>query len=147
MDWIVLYIETPEFQRLPAEKRDGILRILRLAEQLGAETITLSAPEMSDAIIKFSNERNITKIVMGKPTRRGWKRLILGSLVDELISDAHNINIYLLGSKKSDANDKLDEALYRKTALLSQLRQKLEVESTQPQYLLTESGIGYRLKF
>lgn len=147
MDWIVLYIETPELQRLPAEKRDGILRILRLAEQLGAETITLSAPEMSDAIIKFSNERNITKIVMGKPTRRGWKRLILGSLVDELISDAHNINIYLLGSKKSDANDKLDEALYRKTALLSQLRQKLEVESTQPQYLLTESGIGYRLKF
>ncbi|MDD5215628.1 MAG: sensor histidine kinase KdpD [Methylococcales bacterium] len=115
-DWIVLYVETPELQRLPAEKRDGILRILRLAEQLGAETVTLSAPEMSDAIIRFSNERNITKIVMGKPTRRGWKRLILGSLVDELISDAHNINLYLLGSKKSDGKDELEESLDRKTA-------------------------------
>ncbi len=30
---------------------------------------------------------------------------------------------------------------------MSQLRQKLEIEPTQPQYLLTESGIGYRLKF
>lgn len=30
---------------------------------------------------------------------------------------------------------------------MSQLRQKLETEPTQPQYLLTESGVGYRLKF
>jgi len=29
---------------------------------------------------------------------------------------------------------------------MSQLRQKLETAPTQPQYLLTESGIGYRLK-
>ena len=115
-DWIVLYVETPELQRLSPEKRDDVLRVLRFAEQLGAETVTLSAPEMSDAIIKFSYERNITKIVMGKPTRRGWKRLIFGSLVDSLISDAHNINLYLLGSKKSDGSDKLEEALNRKAA-------------------------------
>ena len=53
-EWIVVYVETPELQRLPAEKRDGVLRILRLAEQLGAETVTLSAPDMSAAIVKFS---------------------------------------------------------------------------------------------
>ncbi|MDD5274523.1 MAG: response regulator [Methylovulum sp.] len=29
---------------------------------------------------------------------------------------------------------------------MSQLRQKLETNPTQPQYLLTESGVGYRLK-
>lgn len=29
---------------------------------------------------------------------------------------------------------------------MSQLRQKLEINPTQPQYLLTESGVGYRLK-
>ncbi len=119
-EWIVVYVETPELQRLPAEKRDGVLRILRLAEQLGAETAALSAPDMSTAIVKFSNERNITKIVMGKPTRRGWKRLLLGSVVDMLISDAHNINIYLLGSPQSgigSSSDKMDQSLYRKSPL------------------------------
>jgi len=54
---------------------------------------------------------------MGKPTRRGWKRLVLGSLVDELISDAHNINLYLLGSKKSDEKEKTPELFDRKNAL------------------------------
>jgi two-component system sensor histidine kinase KdpD len=119
-EWIVVYVETPELQRLPAEKRDGVLRILRLAEQLGAETVTLSAPDISAAIIKFSNERNVTKIVMGKPTRRGWKRLLLGSVVDMLISDAHNINLYLLGSPRYERNgsgDKSEISLYRKNPL------------------------------
>jgi two-component system sensor histidine kinase KdpD len=118
--WLVVYVETPELQRLPAEKRDGVLRILRLAEQLGAETATLSAPDMSVALIKFSNERNVTKIVMGKPTRRGWKRLLLGSVVDELISDAHNINLYLLGSpryERGDSGDRSELSLYRKNPL------------------------------
>ncbi|WP_026603331.1 sensor histidine kinase [Methylomonas sp. 11b] len=97
-EWIVAYVETPQLQRMPAVKRDGILRILRLAEQLGAETVTLSAPEMSEALIRFSRERNINKIVIGKPSRRGWRRWLMGSVVDVLIAHAHNINIYLLGS-------------------------------------------------
>ena len=119
-EWIVVYVETPELQRLPAEKRDRVLRILRLAEELGAETLALSAPEMGAAIIKLSNERNVTKIVIGKPTRRGWKRLLLGSVVDVLISDAHNINLYLLGSPRpeNDSNgDKSEISLYRKNPL------------------------------
>ncbi|QSA97166.1 sensor histidine kinase KdpD [Methylococcus sp. EFPC2] len=101
-DWIVVYVETPELERLPAARRDGVLRILRLAEQLGAETVTLSAPEMSEALIEFAKERNVTKIVMGKPSRRGWRRWLMGSIVDTLISHAHNINIYLLGSPQGE---------------------------------------------
>ena len=123
-DWIVVYVETPELQRLSAEKRDSVLRILRLAEQLGAETVTLSVPEISSAIINLCKERNITKIVMGKPTRRGWKRLLLGSVVDVLISDAHNINLYLLGSPQPGEDNKAEISLDRKN-MLPELNQKL----------------------
>lgn len=108
--WIVLYVETPELQRMSAEKRDGVLRILRLAEQLGAESATLNAPELSEAIIEFARERNVTKLVMGKPTRRGWKRWLLGSVVDALIAHAHNINIYLLGSPRDADGGRTQEA-------------------------------------
>ncbi|MCI0668696.1 MAG: sensor histidine kinase KdpD [Methylococcaceae bacterium] len=104
-EWIVAYVETPRLQRLPASKRDGVLNILRLAEQLGAETVTLSAPEIAEALINFAKERNITKIVMGKPRRRGWKRWLLGSVVDTLIGEAHNINIQMMGNPRSAAGD------------------------------------------
>ncbi|TRW94441.1 sensor histidine kinase [Candidatus Methylobacter oryzae] len=98
--WIVAYVETPELQRLPADRRDEVLRVLRFAEQLGAETATLSGPDMSREILGFAKSRNITKIVLGKPSRRGWKRWLLGSVVDTLIVEAHNINVYLLGSPR-----------------------------------------------
>lgn len=125
-EWLVVYVETPQLQRLPAEKRDGILRILRLAEQLGAETVTLSAPEMSAALIRFCRERNINKIVMGKPGRRGWRRWLLGSVVDVLISHAHNINILLLGSPQTKGRtDFQSELSLLKKSPLPGLRQRI----------------------
>lgn len=104
-EWIVAYVETPALQRLPAERRDAVLAHLRLAERLGAETVTLSAPEMATAIIEFAKRRNAGKIVMGKPSRRGWKRWLMGSVVDQVISEAHNISIYLLGSPRGETSE------------------------------------------
>lgn len=131
-EWLVVYVETPELVRLPAEKRDAILRILRLAEQLGAETVTLSAPDMSEAIIRFARERNINKLVLGKPNRRGWRRWLLGSVVDALISHAHNINIYLLGSPQGRERDESEDELSPlKKKPLPGLRQRIPGKTKQ----------------
>ncbi|MDD5036456.1 MAG: sensor histidine kinase KdpD [Methylococcaceae bacterium] len=112
-EWIAVYVETPRLQRLPSERRDAVLRLLRQAEQLGAETATLSAPDMSEAIIQFAKERNVTKIVMGKPSRRGLKRWLMGSVVDTIIGHAHNVNVYLLGSPRDDGpEENRDGALH-----------------------------------
>lgn len=122
-EWIIVYVETPQLQRLSAEKRDAVLRVLRMAEQLGAETVTLSAPDMSKALVDFSKERNVTKIVMGKPSRRGWRRWLLGSVVDKIISEAHNINVYLLGSPQGEG--KIQEASLFNRAPLPGLKNRL----------------------
>lgn len=97
-EWIVAYVETPDLERLPVERRDQVLRMFKLAEALGAETVTLIGAEISDEIIEFARQRNISKLMMGKPGRRGFQRWIFGSVVDTIISQAHNINVYLLGS-------------------------------------------------
>ncbi|WP_411726438.1 DUF4118 domain-containing protein [Methyloglobulus sp.] len=107
---IVAYVETPKLQRLPPEQRDEVLRVLRFAEHLGAETVTLSGLMISEEILNFAKNRNTTKIVLGKPNRRGWKRWLLGSVVDSLISEAHNINIYLLGSPHGSKKYKLTQS-------------------------------------
>ncbi len=102
-EWIVAYVETPRLQRLAPGKRDAVLNVLRLAEQLGAETVTLSAPEIGEAIINFAKDRNITKIMMGKPRRPKWKRWLLGSVVDTIVGEAHNINVQMVGNPRAGA--------------------------------------------
>lgn len=106
---IVTYVETPKLQRLSPEQRDDVLRVLRFAETLGAETVTLSGLVISEEILKFARNRNVTKIVLGKPSRRGLKRWLLGSMVDVIIAEAHNINIYLLGSPVSSKRGELKQ--------------------------------------
>src|SRR5215475_12387603 len=41
-EWLAVYVETPASLRLPDADRDRVVQTLRLAEQLGAETVTLS---------------------------------------------------------------------------------------------------------
>ena len=111
-DWIVAYVETPQLQRLPPARRDLILDYLRLAEELGAETITLSGETMSSAILEYARGKNVSKIVVGKPTRTGWKRWLLGSVVDEVVREAHDFDVYLLAcDRETDAPALQDESL------------------------------------
>src|SRR5262244_3779377 len=74
---IAAYVETPASVRLPQEARDRVIQTLRLAEQLGASTVTLSGSTMSEEILAYARARNVSKIVIGKPGRSLWKRILL----------------------------------------------------------------------
>jgi len=101
-DWIVAYVETPRLQRLPEQARDAILEDLRLAESLGAMTVTLSGPQMSTEILEYARRQNVTRIVLGKPSRTGPMRWLLGSVVDTVVRHTDDIDVYLLGPGAED---------------------------------------------
>jgi two-component system sensor histidine kinase KdpD len=95
-EWIAAYVETPAQLRLPAEARDGVIQTMRLAEQLGAQTLTLSGATMSEAILAYARDRNVSKIVVGKPSRTLWQRILLGSIVDALVQGSGDIDVYVI---------------------------------------------------
>src|SRR5262245_48357828 len=101
-EWIAAYVETPAHLRLPAEARDAVVQTLRLAESLGAQTITLSGDTMSDAILAHARNRNVTKIVVGKPRRTRLQRLVLGSIVDTLVQGSGDIDVYVISAARED---------------------------------------------
>ncbi len=92
-DWLAVYVETPEIARQSQETRERILSTLRLAERLGAETVTLSASRVSDALLAYAKSRNVTKIIIGKPVGPLWKRVLRQSLIDEVIEGSDDIEI------------------------------------------------------
>jgi two-component system sensor histidine kinase KdpD len=102
-EWIVAYVETPAQTRLPQEARDRVAQTMRLAEQLGAETHTLTGPRMSDEILAFARARNVSKIVVGKPERPLWKRIAMGSIVDTLVQGSGEIDVYVISGDRDDS--------------------------------------------
>jgi len=94
--WLAVYVETPSLVRLPQAARDRILATLKLAEQLGAETANLSGETVAGTVMDFARQRNVSKIVVGKPLRNGWLERLKGSLVDEVIRQSGAIDVYVI---------------------------------------------------
>jgi two-component system sensor histidine kinase KdpD len=105
-EWIVVFVETPAAAKLSQADRDRVVQTLRLAEQLGADTVTLPGSTMSEEILAYARARNVSKIVIGKPARTLWKRIVLGSIVDALVRGSGEIDIYVVSADKEAAAPK-----------------------------------------
>lgn len=94
--WVAVYVQVPRHLRLPQSERDRLVQTLRLAEQLGAETVTLTGENVAQELLNYARSRNATKIVVGKPLRSLWKEWLFGSVVSELVHQSGEIDIYVI---------------------------------------------------
>jgi two-component system sensor histidine kinase KdpD len=95
-EWHAVYVETPALQRLPAARRDRILGMAKLAEEMGAKTETLTASDPADALIEYARANNLTQILMGRdrsPVWRFWKP----TLSERIGRQAPDLDIILVG--------------------------------------------------
>ncbi|WP_271008864.1 DUF4118 domain-containing protein [Paucibacter sp. B51] len=75
VSWHAVYVETPTLQRLPDAQRDRILRTVRLAHELGAQTAVLPAQDLAPALLAYAREHNLSKLVLGRSeSRSAWRR-------------------------------------------------------------------------
>jgi two-component system sensor histidine kinase KdpD len=91
--WVVVYVETPRLLRLAEADRNRRIDVLRLAESLGAETVTLDGPSAAAALTEYAHMRNATRVIVGAPKRRGWRALLRPSTSTELISRAQGFDV------------------------------------------------------
>ncbi len=95
--WVALYVESHRHLRFSEEARACVEDNLRLAEKLGGETVVIEGGGRTDEdILAFARDRNITKIVVGKPSRPRWVEVFVGSPVDDLIRNSGDIDIYVI---------------------------------------------------
>jgi two-component system sensor histidine kinase KdpD len=110
-EWLVAYVETPADLRRGEAERERVVQTLRLAEQLGAETVTLSGTNAADELLAYARTRNISKIVIGKPERPRWQDVLLGSVADDLLRKSGVIDVYVLSGDFGDSEPPLREQL------------------------------------
>ena len=99
-DWIAVYVETPQLQRLSEANRDKILRTLALARELGAETATLAGQEDAQTLLAYAISRNASKLVVGKSLRTGLSRMLHAPLSDRLSALARDVDVYVVAHEE-----------------------------------------------
>ncbi|MCC6578994.1 MAG: sensor histidine kinase KdpD [Phycisphaeraceae bacterium] len=94
--WIAVHTETAATGGMDDRARHRLNQHLKLAERLGAETVTITGEDVADEIIRYAQSRNVTKIVIGKTGRPPWHRFGQQSVVDRLIARSGDIDIYVI---------------------------------------------------
>ncbi len=79
--WTAVYVETPQLQKLPDDARNRRIDVLRLAESLGAETVTLDGPTAADALLEYARTRNTTAAA-GRHAEAPWLAPLVAPLDD-----------------------------------------------------------------
>jgi len=88
--WHAVHVETPALQRLPEGRREHPLRVLKLAQELGASTAVPAAPDAAVALVRYAREHNLVRLVIGRHERRWpWQR----SLADRIAAQADDLDV------------------------------------------------------
>jgi len=114
-EWIAVYVETPSLARLRRNERDRVIATLKLAESLGAETANLSGDSVATELLEFARRRNVSKIIVGKPSRSRWRDRMKPSLTDEVVRGSGAIDVYVI-SGDPDSEPPLRPRLPRRTS-------------------------------
>ncbi|MBX7244366.1 MAG: sensor histidine kinase KdpD [Candidatus Sumerlaeaceae bacterium] len=95
-EWIALSVETPAILNSDESVRAAIATNLRLAQGLGAEVVTVSGMGVAAEALRYARQRNVTKLVVGKTRTAGWSNWFSGSLVDEIVRDSCDIDVFVI---------------------------------------------------
>jgi two-component system, OmpR family, sensor histidine kinase KdpD len=95
-EWTVVYVETLRLLRLSEADRDRRIAVLRLAESLGAETVTLDGASAATALMEYAQTRRATRVIVGAPKRRGWRAWLRPSAATQLLQQAHGFDVVVI---------------------------------------------------
>jgi two-component system sensor histidine kinase KdpD len=93
--WHAVHVETPAVQRLPPARREQALRVLKLAQELGATVATPSAPAAAPALVRYAREHNLSRLVVGRRRRRWPWQASSADRIAELADDLDVVQVAL----------------------------------------------------
>ncbi|HEV2136326.1 MAG TPA: universal stress protein, partial [Terracidiphilus sp.] len=100
-NWYAVYVSKPDdkghgdpeaFQRVEEYKR--------MARDLGAQVISLTDRNISDALVRFAQQESISHVVFGQTTRSRWDILLRGSVLNRFLKDVRDVTVQVVPMQK-----------------------------------------------
>ncbi len=101
--WTAIYVEIAGTQRQNDAERDRIADHLRLAERLGASTVTIPGRDIADEVVAYAVANNITQIVIGKTDRPRWLEFVHSSVVHDLVRKSGQTGVHVISADDGEA--------------------------------------------
>lgn len=100
--WTVAYVENTESWYASESEKKTLRENLNLAEQLGAEIVTLNGDDIAFALAEYAKLSGITNIVIGKSrNKKTLKGLFEKDLEDKIISILPSVEIHIIPGEPS----------------------------------------------
>jgi two-component system sensor histidine kinase KdpD len=100
-EWLVVSVETPKLLKLSESARNRRIDVLRLAESLGAETVTLDGVSAAETLLEYAGLRNVTRIVIGEAKRTGWRAWLRRSTTTELVRRGRGFDVSVIARRET----------------------------------------------
>ncbi len=96
--WYVLYVETPKesSDKIALDKQRHLINNFKLATQLGAEMIKIQNANITDAMLKMVEQKNITTVCIGKPHFNLFKVILSTTIFRRLLNNLSLSNVDLV---------------------------------------------------
>lgn len=94
----VIYVRSRKLSR-DDERLLDTFRVITQA--LEGEFLQLQAPKPGPALLEFIARKHITQVIMGTSLRSPWQEIFRGSVINQVLRKADDVDVYIIGRKNS----------------------------------------------
>jgi two-component system sensor histidine kinase KdpD len=101
-NWYAVYVSKPNDDKGHGDP-DGFHRLEeyeRMARDLGAQVVNLTDRNVSDALIHFAQQENISHVVFGQSARSRFDILFRGSVLNRFLSEIRDVTVQVVPMSK-----------------------------------------------
>ena len=101
-NWYAVYVARPEEDKGHGdpEAYQRLQEYQRMARDLGAQVITLTDKNVSDALIRFAQQESISHVVFGQSVRSRWDILLRGSVLNRFLAEVRDVTVQVVPVQK-----------------------------------------------
>ncbi|MGB0064683.1 MAG: universal stress protein [Terracidiphilus sp.] len=96
-NWYAVYVTPPDDKgHSDPEAFHRLEEYQRMARDLGAQVVSLTDRNVSDALIRFAQQENISHVVFGQSARSRWDILWRGSVLNRFLSEVRDVTVQVV---------------------------------------------------
>ena len=100
-NWYAVYVARPDDKgHGDPEAYHRLEEYQRMARDLGAKVVSLTDRNVSDALIRFAQQENISHVVFGQSVRSRWDILLGGSVLNRFLSEVRDVTVQVVPMQK-----------------------------------------------